>query len=83
MLRFLARCDDEALAEELVAEALLPALARMTRDGEAARLDGGRAGREVYLRVLEAARLALGDALWPETAAATYLTVLTPAGVAS
>ena len=80
VLRFLARCDDEELAEELVGEALLPALGRMTLHGEAATLDGG-GGREIYLRVLEGARLALGEALWPGTAAATYFDVPTPAGV--
>jgi nitrate reductase molybdenum cofactor assembly chaperone NarJ/NarW len=82
MLRFLAYCEDEEPAEELVSDALLPALGRMTLDGEAAGSDG-RGGREIYLRLLEATRLALSEALWPGTAAASYFDVPTPAGVAS
>lgn len=71
MLRFLACCDDDQLAEELVGEALLPALARMTRDGEEAGLEGG-GGRRVYLRVLEAVRLVIRDQLWPDTSVCSY-----------
>jgi nitrate reductase delta subunit len=70
MLRFLAHCRDEALAAELVGEAILPALARMTQDGEAAVLDG-ESGRRIYLRVLEAVRLALAH-LWPDVEPCTY-----------
>ncbi len=71
MLRFLVCCDDDELAEELVGEALLPALARMTRDGEEAKLEG-EGGRRVYLRVLEAVRLVLRDHLWPDTPVCSY-----------
>lgn len=68
MLRFLAGCQDSVLAEELVGEALLPALSRMTRDGDEAAIGSG-GGRRVYLRLLEALRLALVEQLWPEAAA--------------
>jgi nitrate reductase molybdenum cofactor assembly chaperone len=71
MLRFLACCDDHELSEELVGEALLPALARMTRDGEEAGLEG-EGGRRVYLRVLEAVRLVLRDRLWPGITVCSY-----------
>jgi nitrate reductase delta subunit len=56
MLRFLSHCDDG----ELVGEALLPALARMT-DHE----------RTTYIRLLEAIRLALAD-LWPDVEPCLY-----------
>jgi nitrate reductase molybdenum cofactor assembly chaperone len=70
MLRFLARCRNDELASELVGEAILPALARMTQDGEAAVLEGESA-RRIYLRVLEAVRLALAH-LWPDVEPCTY-----------
>ena len=79
VLRFLARCDDDELAEEIVGEALLPALARMTHEGKAASLDG-RSGRLIYLRVLEATRLVVSELLWPETPVCSYETVLEPVG---
>jgi nitrate reductase molybdenum cofactor assembly chaperone len=64
MLRFLAHCDDDELAADLVGEAILPALARMTCDGAAS-------GRSVYLGLLEAVRLALAH-LWPDVEPCTY-----------
>jgi nitrate reductase molybdenum cofactor assembly chaperone len=73
MLRFLACSDDAELNEELVGEALLPALGRMTKDGEEAALDGA-GGRRVYLRVLEAVRLVLRVQLWPDTPVCSYPT---------
>ena len=48
------------MAEEIVGEALLPALGRMTREGDEAELDG-ESGRRIYLRVLEAVRLVVGE----------------------
>ena len=71
ILRFLASDPDPDVAGEIVGEALLPALGRMTREGDEARLDGG-SGRRVYLRVLEAVRLVVGDVLWPGTEVASY-----------
>lgn len=52
LLRFLATTDDAGLAAELVGEALLPALDRMTGTGE------GQSPKE-YQRVLQALRLVL------------------------
>jgi nitrate reductase assembly molybdenum cofactor insertion protein NarJ len=74
ILRFLARCPDDEVAEEIVGEALLPALARMTHEGNDAVLEG-RSGREIYLRVLEAARLVVSEVLWPDVPVASYETV--------
>ena len=78
MLRFLVRCTDEELADELVGEALLPALSRMTKDGEEAGLEG-EGGRRIYLRVLEAVRLTLAEVLWPDIVPASYEAVSQPA----
>ena len=71
MLRFLAVCDDDEVNEEIVGEALLPALGRMTGNGDDAVLDGDT-GRRIYLRVLEAVRLVLCDQLWPDTPVSEY-----------
>jgi nitrate reductase molybdenum cofactor assembly chaperone NarJ/NarW len=71
MLRFIVRCPDEELVEELVGEALLPALSRMTRDGEETGLQG-EGGRRIYLRALEAVRLTLAESLWPDVVPASY-----------
>jgi nitrate reductase delta subunit len=60
LLRFLAHCEDDELCAELVGEAILPAIERMTRDG-----------RNVYVHVLNAIRAALAD-LWPEVEPCTY-----------
>ena len=57
LLRFAAACPDETLVGELVHEALLPALERMT--GGADEIEGPPGGRRAYLRVLLALRLAL------------------------
>jgi nitrate reductase assembly molybdenum cofactor insertion protein NarJ len=78
MLRFVARCPDEDLAEELVGEAILPALARMTQNGEEATSEG-ESGRRIYLRVLEAIRLVLQEQLWPNTVVCSYEPALEPA----
>ncbi|HLI58092.1 MAG TPA: molecular chaperone TorD family protein [Solirubrobacteraceae bacterium] len=64
VLRFLAAHPGSELAEELVAEALLPALAKMTREG-------GAHGHP-YARVLEAVRAVL-SAFWPDAAVRTEL----------
>ena len=77
MLRFLARCTDPELAEELVGDAILPALSRMTRDGDEASIEGG-GGRRVYLRLLEALRLVLAEQLWPEAAARAAASEIEP-----
>lgn len=79
ILRFLASCPDSELAEELVGEALLPALSRMTKDGDEVAI-AGEGGRRVYLRLLEALRLALPEQqLWSEAAArSTDLEVESP-----
>lgn len=69
MLRFLVVCPDDELAEELVADAILPALSQMTRDDQQQDALAGEEGRSVYLRVLEALRLTLGEVLWPEALA--------------
>ncbi len=58
LLRFLAVCDDAALSEELICEALLPALERMEANGGAAGGAEERA-RPGYGLVLQALRLAL------------------------
>jgi nitrate reductase delta subunit len=71
MLLFLAHDPDSPAAEELVAEALLPALGRMTHDGDGPAL-AGEGGKQVYLRVVEAIRLVLAEELWPETTAVVY-----------
>lgn len=57
LLRFAAACPDDELVGELVHEALVPALERMT--GDAGGIEGPQSGRRVYLRVLLALRLAL------------------------
>jgi nitrate reductase delta subunit len=64
MLQFLAVCKDDTLASELVAEAILPALTRMT-SGDST----------TYLRLLEAVGLALSD-LWPDVEPCTYEPVI-------
>jgi len=64
MLRFLACCEDDELAADLVGEAILPALGRMTCDGAASE-------RSVYLGVLEAIRLAIAH-LWPDVEPCSY-----------
>jgi nitrate reductase delta subunit len=70
ILRFLAHAPDSDAAAEIVSEALLPALARMTheRPPRAAEPDG----RRLYLGVLEAIRLVLREALWPHAVVASY-----------
>ncbi|HEY7536671.1 MAG TPA: nitrate reductase molybdenum cofactor assembly chaperone [Gaiellaceae bacterium] len=79
MLRFLARDPDPDVAEEIVGEALLPALGRMTCDGDAEELEGP-GGRRMYLRLLEAVRRVLGDLLWPDTPVCSYDPALVAAG---
>jgi nitrate reductase molybdenum cofactor assembly chaperone len=71
VLRFLARVPDSECAEEIVGEALLPALARMTQEGEGDELEAA-GGRELYLRVLEAVRLVLAEQLWPDVPVCSY-----------
>lgn len=71
VLRFLAYAPDSDLAEEIVGEALLPALARMTHEGDGSELEGD-SGRGLYLGVLEAIRLVLAEQLWPHTAVCSY-----------
>lgn len=70
LLRFLAVCEDESLADELVDDAILPALARMaaaTDSQPAAPTAGPDLGpasagaRAGYLALLRALALALGD----------------------
>ncbi len=69
ILRFLASAPDSELAEDLVGEALLPALSRMTKDGDEVAI-AGEGGRRVYLRLLEALRLALPEQpIWSEAVA--------------
>lgn len=58
LLRFLAVCDDEQLADELVDDAILPALERMDLLTKTSR-DGSAPARDAYLGVLAALRLAL------------------------
>lgn len=55
MLRFVASCPDEALARELLDEAVVPAVARMARAAGAE----ARTGRERYLLALRALESAL------------------------
>jgi len=60
VLRFVAACDDEELADELVQEALVPALARMkVGAGTAA---AGASGRDRYRQALGALAVLLGAA---------------------
>lgn len=59
LLRFVAACEDRALVGELVREAIAPAIARMTRDGDGSA--GGASGRDCYRRVLWALRLVLEE----------------------
>ena len=79
ILRFLAHAPDSELAEEIVGEALLPALGQMTHEGDEDAL-AGDGGRRIYLRVLEAIRLVLAEELWPDTAVARYELDLAPRG---
>jgi nitrate reductase molybdenum cofactor assembly chaperone len=74
VLRFLEHAPDSELAGEIVGEALLPALGRMTRDGTGSL--GGDGGRGLYLGVLEAIRLVLHEQLWPETPVCSYALAL-------
>ncbi len=57
LLRFAAACPDDQLVRELIEEAIVPALERMTAAAGESDLPLG--GRRAYLRVLEALRLAL------------------------
>jgi len=57
LLRFAATCPDDELVGELVDDAIVPALERMT--GGAGDIEGPQSGRRVYLRALLALRLAL------------------------
>jgi len=57
LLRFAAACPDDELVDELVDDAIVPALERMT--GGAGEIEGPQSGRRVYLRALLALRLAL------------------------
>jgi nitrate reductase assembly molybdenum cofactor insertion protein NarJ len=66
LLRFLAVCEDEAVAEEIVTEALLPALARMGLVASAGEPEGVRAAYLGVLRALELALAAGRPALDPE-----------------
>ncbi len=65
MLHFLETCDDATVAEELIGEALLPALERMIgKSDEGAGAEGDErhvpsSDRLVYLLLLQAARLVL------------------------
>lgn len=62
VLRFLADCPDEELAEELLDEALLPALERMARAAAAGGSEGGGAnGRAAYKGLLAALHAALAE----------------------
>jgi nitrate reductase assembly molybdenum cofactor insertion protein NarJ len=60
LLRFLAVCDDETLAGELVDDAVLPALARMLTRAGAVSNDPSARARNAYVGVLRALELALG-----------------------
>src|SRR5262245_9797065 len=81
ILRFLASDPDPETAEVIVGEALLPALGRMTSEGDEAELEGASGGR-VYLRLLEAVRLAVRG-LWPGVEVASYDTDLAERGIAA
>ncbi len=59
LLRFLAQCDDEEQAGELVDEAILPALTRMDALTAAATAEGPTPVRDAYLGVLRALTLSL------------------------
>jgi hypothetical protein len=67
LLRFLAVCDDEVLSNELVDDAILPALARMRPLSTQASASPG-SPRNAYLGVLAALELVLA-AERPEAAA--------------
>jgi nitrate reductase assembly molybdenum cofactor insertion protein NarJ len=60
LLRFLSVCDDDILAEELISDAILPALSRMavSAKGDAAR---SNEGRDAYLGVVRALECVLAD----------------------
>ena len=60
LLRFLAVCDDVELADELVADALLPALARMRIAAVPTPTEAPATLRHAYLGVLRALELSLG-----------------------
>lgn len=66
MLRFVAVCDDEELADELVQDALVPALARMKVGAGTA----GTSGRDRYRQALGALAVLLGAAEEASTPAA-------------
>jgi nitrate reductase delta subunit len=70
ILRFLAHAPDSDAAGEVVGDALLPALGRMTHERPPSRSEPD--GRRLYLGVLEAIRLALVEALWPHVTVASY-----------
>ena len=73
LLRFLAVCEDETLGDELVDDAILPALARMGAVRAAAPSDRGSL-RGAYLGVLAALELVLGvDRPGPSDPAAVEL----------
>jgi nitrate reductase delta subunit len=54
LLRFLSVCEDDELAEELVADAILPALGRMAVAAAGDGAEARRRGRDEYLDVLRA-----------------------------
>lgn len=60
LLRFLTLCEDPALVDEVVRDALLPALERMVGDeGNGGSESKRGAGRQAYLTVLRALRFVL------------------------
>ena len=77
ILRFLEHAPDSELSEEIVGEALLPALGRMTHEGDAQALEG-ETGRRIWLRAIEAIRLVLAQVLWRDVSVAEYELDLVP-----
>ncbi len=63
LLRFLAVCADDELAEELVDDAILPALARMAVAAGAQQAPPAPTMRGAYLGVLRALELSLAAGL--------------------
>lgn len=61
LLRFLSACDDRTLVEEVVGDALIPALERMLGRAH----DGSEAAPNAYRNVLEALSLALRPQVAP------------------
>lgn len=67
LLRFLSMSDDMSLTQEIISEAMLPALDKMTKKEEGEEVDKPRAGRQEYQDVLLTLQILLQKIQHPST----------------